>query len=236
MGGGIGLSGHARFRIATERSRFAMPEAAIGFFCDVGSNFILSRQPRHRALAFEFAGEPVGAADAVMLRLTDIVVPSSSLDALTGEIARAAADEDPEHAIAGVLTPHAGDIGPIPFCEGVDRLALCFEGDDVGQMLDALSARAAENEFAGHLADTIGKRCPTSLVANLQALDASRTMKTAGDVLALDYRLAVYLTRRGDFAEGVRAVLVDKDHSPAWSPADLSGVDGPAIAAAIAGD
>jgi enoyl-CoA hydratase len=61
-------------------------------------------------------------------------------------------------------------------------------------------------------------------------------MKTAGDVLALDYRLAVYLTRRGDFAEGVRAVLVDKDHSPAWSPADLSGVDGPAIAAAIAGD
>lgn len=236
MGGGIGLSGHARFRIATERSRFAMPEAAIGFFCDVGSNFILSRQPRHRALAFEFAGEPVGAADAVMLRLTDIVVASSSLDALTDEIALAAADEDPEHAIAGVLTPHAGDIGPIPFCEGVDRLALCFEGDDVGQMLDALSARAAENEFAGHLADTISKRCPTSLVANLQALDASRTMKTAGEVLALDYRLAVYLTRRGDSAEGVRAVLVDKDHAPAWSPANLSAVDRGGIAAAIAGD
>lgn len=71
MGGGIGIAGHCAFRFTTAEARFAMPEAAIGFTCDVGVNFILSKAPVHRALAFAMTGVPVGAADALALGLTD---------------------------------------------------------------------------------------------------------------------------------------------------------------------
>src|SRR5690554_2938189 len=95
MGGGIGISSHARYRIATTASRFAMPEAAIGFFCDVGVNAILYQAPQTRALAFLLSGESIGVADAIALGLADIAVEALGLAAIRGRLIEAGRASEP---------------------------------------------------------------------------------------------------------------------------------------------
>lgn len=221
MGGGIGLSGHARYRIATDRARFAMPEAAIGLFCDVGVNALVAQKPEASVLAFFFSGRPVGPADAIALNLADVAVNATDLAAVRAGVVEALDAPDFEAAMRDLLADHALPAGSPAFCEGAARVAACFAGATAADILAALRAEA--DPFAGELADLVATRCPTSNEANLLAHRAARSDPDVRAVLARDYALAVFLAARPDFAEGVRAVLVDKDHAPRWAPAARPG-------------
>ncbi|MBU1174331.1 MAG: enoyl-CoA hydratase/isomerase family protein [Alphaproteobacteria bacterium] len=231
MGGGIGLAGHASLRIAVEGAQYAMPESAIGLFCDVGVNARLALVPAHRALLFELCGLPVGPADAIALNLADLMVPQAAVaDLRAALIATADAGVDTLKAEAEGF---AREPGAAAFAIVADRLAPAMTARSAATLVATLHARALPQDEA--LIGALDRRCPTSLEAILQAYWLAYEDPHVAAVLDRDLRLARYLSVRDDFVEGVRAVLVDKDNRPAWSPSEAAAVDSAAITAALAG-
>ena len=206
-----------------------MPESAIGLFCDVGVNARLAGVPPHRALLFEFAGLPVGPADAIALDLADFTVAATAVGALRAALVAAASHG--AAALREAAADHAADPGPALFCAVADRLAPAFTARTAGGIVAQIAARAGA-EHAELLA-TLGRRCPTSLEAILETYWLAYEDRAVERVLGRDLVLARYLSRRGDFVEGVRAVLVDKDNNPAWDPAAPEDVDLLAIERAL---
>jgi enoyl-CoA hydratase len=212
MGGGLGIAGHARYRFTTPEARFAMPEAAIGFFCDVGVNAILSKAPLHRALLFELSGIPVGAADALALGLTDCAVLPDRLAEVRRLVVGAAASSNVDAALAGIMEAESIQAGERTFCDLADQL----EGALVGKEVSEIFAAIEESGLATELLTILRSRSPTSQEAILRSHLAARRASSIADVLEMDLKLSRLLTSLPDFSEGVRAVLVDKDHKPAW--------------------
>lgn len=235
MGGGIGLSSHARYRIATRSSRFAMPEAAIGFFSDVGVNAILYQTPEHRALAFMMSGTPVGPGDAIALGLSDAMIEDVELAGLRQRLIEAALSVEPDTAIGAIIAGETLEPEGTGFCDTADSLRLAFENQSASDILANLSSLADEGDpGASALYQAMAGDCPTSLEVIVRAHRLSRRLRDVQEILALDTDLAKFMARRADFAEGVRAVLVDKDRKPRWSPADFEGLEHAAIDAAFA--
>lgn len=235
MGGGIGLSSHARYRIATPNSRFAMPEAAIGFFCDVGVNAILYQTSEARALAFLLSGQIVGAGDAMALGLTDVAVPEAALAEARSRVIEAARADEPDTAISQVIQALAIEPDPAQFCALADSLEPVFAGKTAGYILAGLLERAEEGDpGAAALHGMLDAHCPTSLAAIVLSHRQARRTRNVRAILAADQALATYLAQRADFVEGVRAVLVDKDRKPQWSPERMDAVDEAALAAVLA--
>jgi enoyl-CoA hydratase len=225
MGGGIGLAGHAGYRITTERGRFAMPESAIGLHCDVGANALLAQTQRHRALAFLMSGEIVGAADALALGLTDCVIADNEIFDMREDILVAADGQDVPTAITNCLQARGISPGPAPFVEMVDGIADAFRADSAVEVLARLDALDAPGKQVGDLIDLIKQRCPTSLAVIYESLMAARRELSITTILERDLRLSAWMAQRPDFAEGVRAVIVDKDRNPSWQPDRLDKVD-----------
>ncbi len=228
MGGGIGIAGHCRVRLTQPNARFAMPESAIGFFSDVGVNAILARAPVNRALLFLMSGVTVGAADALALGLADVVVASDRAAAIVQELAGAAAASAPEAAIVRLCEAEAVDAGAAEFCALADLLP----GDMPASPADFIASVAAVPAL-GAIAALLAARSPTALSAIFHAQLAARRQMDIAATLAMDLRLARVMARSPDFSEGVRAVLVDKDQSPHWSPMRLDEVDVDAILGAV---
>lgn len=227
MGGGIGIAGHAQFRFTTPNARFAMPEAALGFVCDVGVNAILRKAPVHRALLFELSGQAVGAADALALGLTDCAVAPERLGEVRASIVAAAAAANIDQALVGVMEAETIQAGDRTLCDLADRLDEELTLGSPAEIVAAISETGEAPEMAALLAT----RSPISLEAIQRSHLAARKSGDLDAILGVDLRLAKLLCGLPDFAEGVRAVLVDKDRNPRWQqqvPVDE-------IAAAVAG-
>ena len=225
MGGGIGIAGHCRYRFTTPESKWAMPEAAIGFVSDVGCNQILAKAPLHRALAFLMAGVTVGAADAVALGLCDCVYDPARREAVLDAIAATARAAQPEAALGHLVQAEmlaGGEAAFVPTADAIPALDWTDPAAIVAGVTDPALAAALKS------------RSPTSLVAILESHLAARRLPAIQEVLAVDLALAQLLCPMPDFAEGVRAVLVDKDQRPGWQPPDFGGVPVAAIRSAIA--
>ena len=212
MGGGIGIAGHAQFRFTTPNAKFAMPEAAIGFVCDVGVNAILRKAPVQRALLFELSGQAVGAADALALGLTDCAVAPERLGEIRASIVAAASAQHVDAALVGLMEAESIQAGERVLCDLADRLEDELRLGTAAEIVRAIE----ETGEAPELAMVLGSRSPTSQEAILQSHLAARRVAEIGAILEIDRRLAQLMAGLPDFAEGVRAVLVDKDHAPRW--------------------
>lgn len=212
MGGGIGIAGHCRYRFTTPDSRWAMPEALIGFVSDVGVNHILGKAPLHRALLFLLSGVAVGPADALALGLVDCVYDPGRREAMLTAFAAAAASTRPEAALTHLVQAEMAPAGDAAFAALADRHA----GLEWNSSRAVAMARSGYPEMDGMLKGG----SPTSHAVIHQSHLAARRMATINEVLAQDLRLAQLFCRHADFAEGVRAVLVDKDRQARWAPAD----------------
>ncbi len=235
MGGGIGIAGHADFRFATSSARFAMPESAIGFFCDVGSNAILARAPLHRALLFLMTGQPVGAADALALGLTDCVVAPERLAEVRRGVVAAAESADPETALVRLMQGQGIEPGDPTLCIEADLCQQEMLGGDAATIVAAIGLTANAISPLRRISQLLQSRCPTSLEAIVQSQLAARRLGNLEAVLAIDLALAGFMSRRADFAEGVKAVLIDK--APAgvqWSPPAFDAAVAAEITATIA--
>jgi enoyl-CoA hydratase len=220
MGGGFGIAGHCRFRFTQPGARFAMPESAIGFFGDVGVSAILAKAPLNRALLFMMSGVSVGAADALALGLADAVIAPEQVADLRADLVGAAAAADPAAAIGRLMEANSVVAGEAPFCALADLLP-AEPAKTPAEFVAAVAAMPALADIAA----LFPTRSPGSLVATFFAQHAARRLMDVTQTLAMDLRLARVMARRPDFAEGVRAVLVDKDQAPKWSPASLAELD-----------
>jgi enoyl-CoA hydratase len=216
MGGGVGISEPADVRIATERTTYAMPETGIGLFPDVGGGWFLPRLPGQVGAWLALTGARLKAADTVFLGIHSHYLPSDALEAF-----RAILAVDPAHPVdvADGLEADAGDAPVEPHLEAIDRL---FAFDTVERIFAALQADGSDWALA-QLA-TLKTKSPQSLKVTLRQLRTGAALDSFADNMAMEYRLGGRVVRTHDFQEGVRAVVVDKDGAPAWSPADLSGV------------
>lgn len=208
MGGGIGISAHGSHRWVTPRAKVAMPETAIGFFPDVGGLWFLSRAPGELGTHVALTGLPVTAADAVVLGLADRVVEATDPLPLVEELlaGRDANGSDPTYA---------------PLLRERDWVDACYTGSDPVEILRRLEQHPSpEAREAGAV---VAGRSPHSVAVTLEALRRAASLDVAG-VLAQDRALGPAFARHPDFAEGVRALLVDKDRSPRWQPPTLAEV------------
>ena len=225
MGGGIGVFSHARYSFALSDARFAMPEAAIGFVCDIGVNAILAMVPEARALAFLLSGLPVGLGDALKLGLCGAAIDASRLEAVRSGIAVAAQQAEPETALVQLMQSEGIEPGEATLCAQADGLSDAFAADEVAEILARTREQAMAEQGLERLSAALDSRSPTSLTAILLSHRAARERPDIADVLQLDLALASFMARQPDFIEGVRAVLVDKDQQPLWRPAELGAVD-----------
>lgn len=226
MGGGVGVSAHGSHRLVTERTRLAMPETIIGFFPDVGGLWFLARAPGQLGTHVALTGLPVNGADAVLLGMADRVVPASSRGHLIADLGQAVGAG---RAWAPAPEPPAVQPTLAGQQEWIDA---CYASDDVGTIMDALADRP--EPAARQTAVLLGQRSPHSLVVTLAALRRARRLDVQG-VLDQDRRLGPVFASHPDFAEGVRALLVDKDGSPRWADASVRDVDTSIALAALAG-
>ncbi|MNT04605.1 Carnitinyl-CoA dehydratase [compost metagenome] len=216
MGGGVGISEPADVRIATERTTYAMPETGIGLFPDVGGGWFLPRLPGHTGVWLALTGARLKAADTVALGIHTHFVLSEGVETLKAELLAAPADPK---VVADRL---AGDAGPAPLDarrEAIDRL---FAFDTVEEIFAALEADGSE--WALKQLETLKTKSPQSLKVSLRQIRTGATLSSFAENMAMEYALGGRVVRTHDFQEGVRAVIVDKDNAPQWSPADLSGV------------
>jgi enoyl-CoA hydratase len=230
LGGGVGISAHGSHRIVTERSRIGMPETGIGFIPDVGGTWLLSRAPGELGTHLALTGHTVGAADAIELGLADTCVPS----ARTGDLLDALARLEPGSAaaVSSVIAQFAEPAGHVGLDADRAWIDEAYAGDDAAAIIDRMRASGIEAALAA--ANTIASRSPSAISLTLAALRRSAHSRSLEDSLALEFRIALRCIAAPDFAEGVRAQVIDKDRSPHWSPPTVAEVDPEAVEAAFA--
>ena len=218
MGGGIGVSVHGTVRVTTEHGLFAMPETAIGFFPDIGATYVLPRLPGMLGLYLGLTGTRLSGADAVHAGLATHFVPRERLPAL-----RAALAADGVAAVA----PVAAELPPFSLAPHRDAIDRCFSAPSVPDIFARLEAEGTD--WAQATLATLRGMSPSSLCWSFAAIRRGATLDLEA-ALQAELRLTRTVSRHPDFAEGVRAMVVDKDRTPRWSPATLAAVDAAAIA------
>ena len=227
MGGGVGISAHARHRIVTERSRVAMPETGIGYFPDVGATWLLPRAPGETGTYLGLTGAPMGAADAIHAGFADALVPVAALPRLVEALSALPPESDHED-VAVAIRALAADPGPAPLESHRAVIDRCFAFDMVDEILAALDADGSD--FARTTRATLAEKAPASLVLTLCLLRRGRTAPSLEDCLEREFHASLAVLDEGDFREGVRAAVIDKNRNPRWSPARLDQVDPARIA------
>jgi enoyl-CoA hydratase len=217
MGGGIGLSGHAAHRIVTERSRLAMPETGIGLIPDVGGTWLLAHAPGPAGVFLGLTGDTMSAADAIHARFSDTFMLSARLASLATQLC------DPKGGdVRTVIAEHAQEPEPSPLADSSRDIDKIFAGDILESILAALAKMPGE--WAAKTAATLSQKSPKALKLTLAAIRNAKLLASLDQALIVEYRLTVRLFEDGEFPEGVRALIVDKDRKPKWSPPQLDGV------------
>jgi enoyl-CoA hydratase len=217
MGGGAGLTMHGSHIVAGDAFSFAMPEVGIGFFPDIGATYFLPRLLGKVGTYLALTGARIPLGDAVAFGIASAYVPSPRHAAL---IARLVAGEDVSAAIEAerVAPPESVLMGQRHFIDG------CFAAATLEAILEEIDdAGYGGSDFALSTYDTIRQKSPTSLAIALRQMQIGEKLDI-DEALRLEFRIASRIAERHDFYEGVRATLIDKDHRPVWSPAEIEKV------------
>ncbi len=229
MGGGMGLAINADQRIVSETTKIAMPETAIGFIPDVGATYFLSHLPSEAGTYMALTGARLSPADALAVGLATHYVPQ---DRLSDFVSVAQADgckaglerlSEPKEA--------AGDSG---LADQMPLIQRCFSADRVSEIFDRLAQEGSEGAA---IAEVMQTRSPSSMALSL-ALQRNAEGRSFKECLQLEFNVAQWLfdpkrNQPSDFFEGIRAVLVDKDHQPKWHPSKVDDVTPDQVAQAL---
>ena len=227
MGGGIGLSGHASHRIVTERSRLAMPETGIGLIPDVGGTWLLAHAPGEVGVYLGLTGESMNAADAILARFSDTFIASDKRAALTERLI------DPKGGtVAQAISAFAQDPGASQLAARSSDIERAFAGRSVEDIFAALAQHPGE--WAEKTAAALKQKSPKALKLTLAAIRGARALRSLDQALIAEFRLTVRLFEDGEFPEGVRALIIDKDKKPKWSPPELARISDDFVRAYLA--
>lgn len=216
MGGGVGISQPARLRVATENTRFAMPETGIGLFPDVGGGWHLSRLEGRVGQYLALTGARIDGADCAALGLANHYLAAESLAEAKARIAE---DADRIEGILGTLSAKPAESKILDAMPMINRLFASDRFEDILAALEADPSEWAMKELA-----TLRTKSPQTCKVALRQLVDGAACNDFADNMRIEYRIAARVLTRHDFIEGVRAVVVDKDQAPKWDPATPEGV------------
>ncbi|HAT30213.1 MAG TPA: 3-hydroxyisobutyryl-CoA hydrolase [Janthinobacterium sp.] len=223
MGGGMGVAqaGPAnRLRIVTERTKMAMPEVNIGLFPDVGGSYFLSRLDGHLGNYLGLTGLTIGAADALYAGLADQFVPQAKMAALAALI-EVTEGKDLRAAVDAFAAPFRGEAGAAGLQAESAAVARHFSLGSVPAIMDSLAGDASP--FAQKALAAMRLRSPLMMAVTLELLRCGASLDVAA-CLRMERTLVRHNFTHGEVLEGVRALVVDKDNAPRWSPATLAEV------------
>lgn len=220
MGGGVGVSIPGDFWVATEKTLFAMPETGLGLFPDVGGGWFLPRLPGETGMYLALTGARIKAPDLYALGIASHVISSGQVDAVVEALAGAEIKELAD--VKDVLNGFHSDPEPAPLSPHFDDIDDHFDAGTVEAVLESLSND--EGEWAQKQLKILKTKSPVSLKVTLEQLKRGAAMETFRDTMKMEFRVVCRLMDGKDFHEGVRAILLDKDNAPVWSPATLADV------------
>jgi 3-hydroxyisobutyryl-CoA hydrolase len=221
MGGGVGLSVHGEFRVATDSTLFAMPETAIGFFCDVGGSYFLPRLPSFAlGMYLALTGARLKGPEVFIAGVATHFVKADKFSEAESLLASCQNKEALKKQLAALHTaPDATQVNT--FWKNKDAIEDAFSQNTVEKIIARLQAQ--NTPWAKQQLETLSKMSPTSLKVVHRQLHLGRT-KSYAECFQMEYRMAKAFMKHNDFYEGVRALLVDKDKNPKWKPATLAEV------------
>ena len=219
MGGGIGLSVHGSARVATEAAMFAMPETGIALFPDIGATFLLPRLRGELGMYLALTGARLHGADAAYAGLATHYTDREMIAGLGDAIAA-----EGVAVLAGIGRPFEP-----PIAQHMCAINHCFGAASVPEVLARLGEMGSE--WSRETLATLRSVSPSAVLWTFQIVRAGAG-RTLPQALAAELALTRHVTRHPDFAEGVRAMVIDKDRQPRWSPARLEDVD-PAVIGAM---
>ena len=211
MGGGVGISLPCQVRIATENTRFAMPETGIGLFPDVGGGWYLSRLPGRVGQFMALTGARLDGAECKYLGLATHYVEQASLPDLLERLAKTPA------RAAGAAGAFAATAPDARIEKNLPAIAKLFASDQLEEVIAALEAD--DSDWAQTELATLKSKSPLSCKVSLRLLAEGAGRASFEDEMRAEYALASHVVQTHDFIEGVRALLIDKDNEPKWLPA-----------------
>lgn len=228
MGGGVGLSVHGRYRVATERTRFAMPETGIGLFPDVGGSYFLPRLPGELGLYLGLTGRRLDAADCLYSGIATHYLEAAALPALETALSGALRADSADAVVAEILDRATADPGPSALAADRDAIDRCFAQDSVEAIIAALETEGTD--WAARTLQRLHACSPTSLKLTFRQIRNGANLDFDA-AMVMEFRLSQACLAGHDFLEGVRAVVIDKDMAPEWVPAHLTDVSEAVVAA-----
>lgn len=211
MGGGVGIAQPCRFRVATENTRFAMPETTIGFFPDVGGGRYLSQLPGCLGKFLALTGARLDGAECKYLGIATHYIPHASLEEVKARII-----EHPDR-VEGILGQASTTPPDAKIADNIGRINKLFAPDRFEDILDGLEADGSD--WALKELAALRSKSPLSCKVSLRLLAQATGRPSFAAEMTTEYALAVRMVNHPDFREGVRALLIDKDNEPKWQPA-----------------
>lgn len=222
MGGGLGLLSGCSHRIVTENTRMAMPEISIGLFPDVGGTWFLNKMPGNSGLFLGLTGASINASDALFTGLADYFLASASQASLISLLASIKWTNDPKNnkqiltealkAMADAETQERPDAQVEPHMETINNLV---KPDNLSATVKAITIVTTEDKWLNRGIASLKHGCTVTAHLVYEQLHRGRGM-ALNDVFRMELSMAMNCCTRGDFQEGVRALLIDKDQRPAW--------------------
>ena len=230
MGGGVGLSAHGSHRVVTERTVLAMPECSIGLIPDIGGTHLLANAPGFLGDYLGLTGHRMSGEEAIYAGFADILVASDQLEALKSKLVETGALEVIE------------DFAQTPSKTALEihqaRIDAAFGKETLEAVFKTLSE--TQDDWALGTLATLERQSPISMNATFRAIREARQKQNLAEAINLEYRFASRCLEEGDFIEGIRAAVVDKDKNPKWKYARLKdlpqGITDKMLAPALGGD
>ncbi|BAV99840.1 enoyl-CoA hydratase/isomerase family protein [Lysobacter enzymogenes] len=224
MGGGIGLMAGASHRVVSERSRLAFPEITVGLYPDVGGSWLLARVPERAGLFLALTGAPLNAGDAIHAGLADHHLPEARRgEALEAAVAAAwSGDAARDRATLTALLQGLAEPAPAgPLQLHAATVAAICAGDSLEDIVARVEAIDADDAWLQTARKTLAAGAPGSARLGFELQRRAASLSLA-DTFRLEYWASLHCAAHGDFAEGIRALLIDKDRHPRWNPATLA--------------
>lgn len=234
MGGGLGVMQGASYRIVTESSVLSMPEISIGLYPDVGAAFFLSQLPLGVGLFLGLTGARFGPHDALDLGLADFYLKKAKRELVLDNLQKLEWADDPGHnhqKVAEVLLSHKHQLHlPSTISKHFPQLASLEKAKTIFEVVEQLEELSQKSAWVAESMEYLKKGSPLSAHIIFQYLTRARS-KTRREIFIQDFALSLQFSLRHDFAEGVRALLVEKDQNPKWQYTSLQDVPASEVAA-----
>ena len=214
MGGGVGLSAHASHRVVTERTVLAMPECSIGLIPDVGGSYVLARGPGRSGEYLALTGSRMDGADCIYAGFADCLVKSDALEALKNDLFA-----NPK---VGVLEDYTTQPGPSQLAQSQTKIDACFAAQTLDAIFEILAGR--DDDWSSSALKRMNGGAPVSMLLTLDLIRRAREMTSVEQALIAEFRLVSRCSEFGEFLEGIRAAIIDKDRNPKWKYPTISDV------------